>query len=85
VMLLRRESRGWQDPRLITGVSLRLGIPRRGALQRSSSPLPQPSPASPERLNLSIIIQRTEVFNIANCLSRGVHRRVSNITDPMHS
>ena len=77
MMLLREESRGMASiPRLITGVSLRLGIPRRVALQRSSSPLPQPSPVSPERLNQSIIIQRMVVFNTADCLNFGVHRRV---------
>jgi len=75
VMLLREESWGMGIiPQLITGVSLRLGIPRRVALQRSSSPLPQPSPVSPERLHQSIIIQRMGVFNDADRLTFGVHR-----------
>jgi hypothetical protein len=42
-VMSRKESRGCQHPQPITGVSLQLSIPRRGALQRSSSPLPQPS------------------------------------------
>ena len=75
MMLLREESWGTEIiPQLITGVSLRPGIPRRVALQRSSSPLPQPSPVSPERLHQSIIIQRMGVFNTADCLTSGVHR-----------
>ena len=77
MMLLREESWGMLPiPQLITGVSLRPGIPRRVALQRSSSPLPQPSPVLPERLNQSIIIQPMGVFNTADCLTFGVHRIV---------
>jgi hypothetical protein len=67
-------------PQLITGVSLRLGIPRRVALQRSSSPLPQPSPVSPERLHQSTIIQQMGVFNTADRLTFGVHGILFNLS-----
>jgi hypothetical protein len=76
MIVVCQESRDGKHPRLITGASLRLGIPRRRALQLSSSPLPRLSPASPARLNASIIIQQMEVFNTTDCLTLGVHHKV---------
>ena len=42
-MMLREESREWQASPAHHRSESQLGIPRRVALQRSSSPLPQPS------------------------------------------
>ncbi len=76
-MMLREESRGWQaSPADHHRSESQLGIPQRVALQRSSSPLPQPSRFSRERLKASTIDQRTVVFNTADCFTFGVHRKL---------
>ena len=83
-MMLREESREWQASPAHHRSESQLGIPRRVALQRSSSPLPQPSPVLPKRLNQSIIIHRTRVFSNADCLAFGVHRRLFTC-DPVNA
>src|SRR4051794_36559143 len=72
--MLREESRGWNSSPAHHRSESQLSIPRRGALQRSSSPLPQPPSFSRARLKRSTINQRTVLFNTADCFTFGVHR-----------
>src|SRR4051794_10549505 len=73
--MLRKESRGWHLSPAHHRSESQLSIPRRGALQRSSSPLPQPPSFSRGRLKRSTINQRTVLFNTADCFTFGVHRK----------
>jgi hypothetical protein len=76
MILLLKESRGSRRSPADHRSESRLSIPRRGALQRSSSPLPQPS---------SILMRTVELVEkySANgkCLIRGLYQ----LWGPSHS